>query len=57
MMSAVSAAIDALSDEHKTVIVLRDIDGLEYDEIAKITNTSLGTVKSRISRDKFVIIK
>ena len=49
-MAAVAEAISSLSDEHKTVIVLRDIDGLEYDEIARITNTSLGTVKSRISR-------
>ncbi len=57
MLSAVAAAIDTLSDEHKTVIILRDIDGLEYDEIAKITNTSLGTVKSRISRARIAMKK
>lgn len=57
MRSAVAAAIDTLSDEHKTVIILRDIDGLEYDEIAKITNTSLGTVKSRISRARTAMKK
>jgi RNA polymerase sigma-70 factor (ECF subfamily) len=30
--------------------VLRDFQGLTYDEIADITNTNVGTVKSRISR-------
>ncbi len=44
------SAIECLSTEHKTVIVLRDIEGLSYDEISEITSSSLGTVKSRISR-------
>ncbi len=56
-LAAVANAIDALSDEHRTVIVLRDIDGLDYDEIAKVTNTSLGTVKSRINRARLALRK
>ena len=32
------------------VIVLRDINGYSYEEIAQITETSLGTVKSRLNR-------
>lgn len=43
-------AIDRLKDEHKTAIVLRDINGFSYEEIARITKCSVGTVKSRISR-------
>lgn len=43
-------AINLLSENHKTLIVLRDIQGLSYNEIAEITQISLGTIKSRISR-------
>jgi RNA polymerase sigma-70 factor (ECF subfamily) len=43
-------AIDRLPPEHKAVITLRDIEGLSYEEIAEITGSNLGTVKSRLSR-------
>lgn len=43
-------AIDSLSQNHKTLIVLRDIQGLSYSEISEITDCSLGTVKSRLAR-------
>lgn len=43
-------ALDNLSEEHKIVIVLREIQGFSYEEIAESTDLSLGTVKSRISR-------
>ncbi|SHJ88026.1 RNA polymerase sigma factor [Tepidibacter formicigenes] len=43
-------AIEQLSPVLKTAITLRDIQGFSYDEIANITNCSLGTVKSRIKR-------
>lgn len=43
-------AMENLSDEHRTIIILRDIEGLSYNEIADITGVSIGTVKSRISR-------
>ena len=39
-----------LDDEHRTVIVLRDIEGMNYAQIAEILGVELGTVKSRISR-------
>lgn len=42
--------IAKLSPEYRMVVVLRDINGYSYDEIAKITDTSLGTVKSRLNR-------
>ena len=43
-------AIDSLNEDYKTVIILRDIQGFGYAEIASILNCSLGTVKSRINR-------
>lgn len=45
-------AMDKLSEEYKTAIVLRDLQGLSYIEIAEITDTTLGTVKSRIARGR-----
>lgn len=46
----VHSAIDKLEDNFKTVIILRDIEGFSYDEMAKILDCNLGTVKSRLSR-------
>jgi len=43
-------AIADLPETFKTTIVLREIEGMSYDEIAEITGVSLGTVKSRIAR-------
>jgi RNA polymerase sigma-70 factor (ECF subfamily) len=41
-------ALGKLSEEHRVVIVLREIQGLEYQEIATRTGASLGTVMSRL---------
>jgi RNA polymerase sigma-70 factor (ECF subfamily) len=46
----VRAALDELSDEHKAVLVLRDIEGYSYEEVSDMVDCSLGTVKSRLSR-------
>lgn len=46
----VKDAIKSLPDEYRLVIVLRDIQGFSYDEIAKIVKCPEGTVKSRINR-------
>ena len=43
-------AISQLPETFRTTIVLREIEGLAYEEIAEITGVSLGTVKSRIAR-------
>lgn len=57
----VHRAINKLDENHKTVIILRDIEGFSYEEVAQILDCSLGTVKSRISRArnslKNIIIK
>lgn len=48
----VQSALDELEDDYRLVVVLRDIDGLAYDEIAQITGLPKGTVKSRIHRGR-----
>jgi len=44
------AALKKLPDEYRMVLVLRDMQGLAYDEIARVLEINIGTVKSRISR-------
>ncbi|MCX7833121.1 MAG: sigma-70 family RNA polymerase sigma factor [Ignavibacteria bacterium] len=51
-MEIIQEAINSLNEIFKEVIILRDIEDLEYDEIAKITGLPLGTVKSRINRGR-----
>ena len=46
----VNGAIDALLEELRTAIVLREIEGLSYDEIAGMMDCPIGTVRSRIFR-------
>jgi RNA polymerase sigma-70 factor (ECF subfamily) len=48
--------IKGLSPGHRAVLVLRDIEGLSYDEIARVTDAPIGTVKARLhrARDEFV---
>ena len=43
-------ALDALPFDQRAVIVLREIDGLSYEEIATSLNVAVGTVKSRLAR-------
>jgi len=43
-------AIESLSDEHKQVLILRDIMDMSYKEIANMLNVNEGTIKSRINR-------
>ncbi len=49
--------LDEMKYEHKTVIVLRDIMELSYEEIAVVLDCSIGTVKSRISRARNILQK
>lgn len=46
----VKMALDTLPEKHKELIILRDIEGLSYEEIENILGISMGTVKSRLSR-------
>ena len=45
-------AIAALPEDMRSAIVLRDIQGCSYDEIAEVLDTNVGTIKSRISRGR-----
>ena len=47
---AVNAAIEALSEDLRQAITLREIEGLSYEEIAELMNCPIGTVRSRIFR-------
>ena len=53
----VNAAMDALPEELRTAIVLREIDGMSYDEIAQAMGCPVGTVRSRIFRAREAIAR
>jgi RNA polymerase sigma-70 factor (ECF subfamily) len=42
--------VGRLSDHHREVFILRELEGRSYDEIAEIVHCNLGTVKSRLNR-------
>ena len=47
---AIQQALWKLSSEHRSIVVLRDIQGFSYSEISEILGVSTGTVKSRLAR-------
>jgi RNA polymerase sigma-70 factor (ECF subfamily) len=49
---AIQRGIEILPPDQRIVLVLSDVQGLSYKEIADITGVSLGTVKSRLSRGR-----
>ena len=53
--AAVNSAIEALSDDLRQAITLREIEGLSYEEIAEAMNCPIGTVRSRIFRARDAI--
>lgn len=52
LASAIQRGLTTLPAEQRVILILSDIQGLAYEEIAQITNTNLGTVKSRLSRGR-----
>ncbi|MBL0149830.1 MAG: RNA polymerase sigma factor RpoE [Ideonella sp.] len=52
---AVNAAIEALSEDLRQAITLREIEGLSYEEISELMNCPIGTVRSRIFRAREAI--
>lgn len=52
---AVNSAIEALSEDLRQAIMLREIEGLSYEEIADLMNCPIGTVRSRIFRAREAI--
>ncbi len=53
--AAVNFAVEALSEDLRQAITLREIDGLSYEEIAELMNCPIGTVRSRIFRAREAI--
>ncbi len=48
--TAIQQTLGKLSSDHRSIIVLRDIEGFSYNEIADVLGVSIGTVKSRLAR-------
>jgi RNA polymerase sigma-70 factor (ECF subfamily) len=55
IVATVNAAIEALPDDLRQAIVLREVEGLSYDEIADVMDCPIGTVRSRIFRAREAI--
>lgn len=53
----IQAALDSLSPEHRTTLMLRLVDGLGYAEIASATGVSMGTVMSRLFNGRRKLMK
>ena len=53
MDKIIKIALLSLPENLRIAILLREYEGLSYDDISKLTNTTIGTVKSRISRARF----
>jgi len=54
-LAAVETALEALPAEQRTALLLRDVEGFAYEEIAVITSVEIGTVKSRIHRGRLAV--
>jgi RNA polymerase sigma-70 factor (ECF subfamily) len=54
-MAVVEQALGALPAEQRAALLLRDVEGFDYAEIARITAVEIGTVKSRIHRGRVAV--
>ncbi|MEN9935810.1 MAG: hypothetical protein RLZZ387_2389 [Chloroflexota bacterium] len=50
LAGAIQHGLSALPEDQRAVLILSDIEGMSYEEIAQVTGANLGTVKSRLSR-------
>ena len=50
-----AAALAEISEEHRRIVLLRDVSGMSYSEIAEILEISEGTVKSRLARARIAL--
>jgi RNA polymerase sigma-70 factor (ECF subfamily) len=55
LREAIQKATDQLPEEHRRVFLLRDLDGLSYEEIAEITGESVPAIKSRLHRARLAL--
>ncbi|MGC2110809.1 MAG: sigma-70 family RNA polymerase sigma factor [Candidatus Korobacteraceae bacterium] len=57
LKARVETELTALAEPYRTTVILRDIEELSYEQIAEVTETSLGTVKSRLVRGREALRK
>lgn len=57
MQMSIQEALNTLSPEHREVMILRDVEGYSYDEIAGMIHIPLGTVKSRMNTARLLLRK
>ncbi|MCZ6633680.1 MAG: sigma-70 family RNA polymerase sigma factor, partial [bacterium] len=50
LQAILESALEALPDDYRVVVVMREFDGLTYEEIAHFMHCNIGTVKSRLFR-------
>lgn len=55
LQQEVQNVLNSLSEEHRIIVVMRDIQGYSYEEIAQLLQCSLGTVKSRLNRARHIL--
>jgi RNA polymerase sigma-70 factor (ECF subfamily) len=55
IIDTIKTAIDKLPDEMRTAIILREFDGMSYEEIAEVMDCPVGTVRSRLFRAREAI--
>jgi RNA polymerase sigma-70 factor (ECF subfamily) len=55
LISALEKVMDKLPERYKTVLLLREMNQLSYEEIAESVNLPLGTIKSRINRARLIL--
>jgi RNA polymerase sigma-70 factor (ECF subfamily) len=53
LQEAIQHCLDDLADEFRAVVVLIDIEGMDYQEVSHVVGKPLGTIKSRLSRARF----
>jgi RNA polymerase sigma-70 factor (ECF subfamily) len=54
---AIAAALAKLNDEHRTILVLREIERFDYASIARVLDLNVGTVRSRLHRARMQMRK
>jgi RNA polymerase sigma-70 factor (ECF subfamily) len=54
---ALTSAIDELPPDHRTAVLLRDVEGLSHLQIADVLGVSVPTVKSRVHRARLLLRK
>jgi RNA polymerase sigma-70 factor (ECF subfamily) len=57
LSTALEAALRELPEEQRTLVVLRDLEDLSYEEVAEVTGLPLGTVKSRLHRARIELAR